>query len=240
MIIFALQLIAAHIIGDFVFQPSKWVEDKKKKKHRSKYLYFHIGVHALALLAFLKFDLTYWPAILVILSTHFMIDVLKLHFTTKKNQQILFIADQALHISVIVAVVCYYYPIDSSWISAHSTQLMLLFVAFLCLSNVAGITMQVLMSKWKLEDNDTKDSLKKAGKYIGILERIFVFGFIVLGQWQGIGWLLAAKSIFRFGDLSRAKDRKLTEYILIGTMLSFGFAILVGLAYNQILAYCNI
>jgi len=43
--------------------------------------------------------------------------------------------------------------------------------------------------------------------------------------------LIAAKSVFRFGDLSRAKDRKLTEYILIGTFLSFGLAIAIGLGY---------
>jgi len=39
---------------------------------------------------------------------------------------------------------------------------------------------------------------------------------------------LAAKSIFRFGDLKEAKDRKLTEYVLVGTLLSFGIALLVG------------
>jgi hypothetical protein len=34
---------------------------------------------------------------------------------------------------------------------------------------------------------------------------------------------LAAKSIFRFGDF---KDRKLTEYVLIGNLLSFGMAMI--------------
>ncbi|MFV0501856.1 MAG: hypothetical protein ACK5MH_09735 [Bacteroidales bacterium] len=45
---------------------------------------------------------------------------------------------------------------------------------------------------------------------------------------SGIGFLLAAKSIFRFGDLKDSKDRKLTEYILIGTLLSFAVAIATG------------
>jgi hypothetical protein len=40
---------------------------------------------------------------------------------------------------------------------------------------------------------------------------------------------LAAKSVFRFGDLKESKDRKLTEYILIGTLLSFGIAIASGI-----------
>ena len=59
--------------------------------------------------------------------------------------------------------------------------------------------------------------------------------FIITNNWQGIGFLLAAKSVFRFGDLSRSEDRKLTEYILIGTLLSFGLAILVGMGYNYII-----
>ena len=50
-----------------------------------------------------------------------------------------------------------------------------------------------------------------------------------MGQWQGVGFLLAAKSVFRFGDLNRSDDRKRTEYVLIGTLVSFGTAILAGL-----------
>jgi len=53
--------------------------------------------------------------------------------------------------------------------------------------------------------------------------------FVITGNWEGIGFLLAAKSVFRFGDLKESKDRKLTEYILIGTLLSFGIAIATGM-----------
>lgn len=74
----------------------------------------------------------------------------------------------------------------------------------------------------------TSSGLKDAGKYIGMLERLFVFLFVLTNFWEGIGFLLAAKSIFRFGDLKDTNDVKLTEYILIGTLLSFGLAILIG------------
>lgn len=90
------------------------------------------------------------------------------------------------------------------------------------------------MSKWKPEKNAEK-SLENAGAYIGMLERLFIFGFIVLNQWSVIGFLLAAKSVFRFGDLSKASDRKLTEYILIGTLLSFALAIVTALGYQYLI-----
>lgn len=76
--------------------------------------------------------------------------------------------------------------------------------------------------------NNTNDSLENAGNYIGILERLFVFCFILTAHFEAIGFLFAAKSFFRFGDLKEAKDRKLTEYVLIGTLLSFGIALLTG------------
>ncbi|MFZ0597577.1 MAG: DUF3307 domain-containing protein, partial [Flavobacterium sp.] len=52
---------------------------------------------------------------------------------------------------------------------------------------------------------------------------------------EAIGFLLAAKSIFRFGDLKEAKDRKLTEYVLIGTLISFGTAIIAALIVQALL-----
>jgi cyanate permease len=74
-------------------------------------------------------------------------------------------------------------------------------------------------------------SNKNTGTYIGILERLLIFICIVSGFYEGIGYLLAAKSIFRFGDLTKAGHRSMTEYVLIGTLLSFTSAILWSLLY---------
>ncbi|WP_435525137.1 hypothetical protein [Chryseobacterium indoltheticum] len=56
-----------------------------------------------------------------------------------------------------------------------------------------------------------------------------VFTFIVVNHWEGVGFMIAAKSVFRFSDLARSKTGKLTEYVLIGTLLSFGIAVLAGI-----------
>ena len=47
---------------------------------------------------------------------------------------------------------------------------------------------------------------------------------------------MAAKSFFRFGDLKESKNRKLTEYILIGTLLSFAIALFTGLVVLKLIA----
>jgi hypothetical protein len=90
---------------------------------------------------------------------------------------------------------------------------------------------KIIISKWPPNPMASQDqeSLQSAGKWIGMLERLLVFTFIILGKWEGVGFLLAAKSVFRFGDLKDAKNMKLTEYVLIGTLLSFGVAILMGI-----------
>ncbi len=55
-----------------------------------------------------------------------------------------------------------------------------------------------------------------------------MFTFIYTGNVEGIGFLLAAKSVFRFGELNRTQDIKVTEYVLIGTFVSFTIAIVLG------------
>ena len=65
--------------------------------------------------------------------------------------------------------------------------------------------------------------------YIGYLERIMIVSFILGGWMEGIGYLLAAKSVFRFGELRNNKELMHTEYILLGTFLSFTIAVVVGL-----------
>jgi len=232
MIQLTLQLLLAHITGDFLFQPDRWVKHKEEHKFKSKYLYWHIVVHALALLVALQFDTDYWIGVLLILVSHYIIDLTKLQLIDKFNRRYLFFADQFAHLFVIFLVVYYYKPFEIDPALIYSNQVLLLVIAILTTTIVSSILMKVVISRWDIDEDDNTESLKKAGKYIGMLERMFVFGFIVFNQWQAIGFLLTAKSVFRFGDLSKSKDRKLTEYILIGTLLSFGLAILTGLLYN--------
>ncbi len=234
MMLLALKLLLAHFLGDFVLQPAHWVEDKSKKKGRSKYLYFHIGVHLLALLIILQFQ--HIVPILVIVATHFLIDLGKLSLTGPRNYRWLFVVDQILHLLVLGGVLYWIspFPINLGTLFSEETLLPITFLAFV--TYVSGIIMRMLLAPYidevTKDDADTEGgSLKNAGTYIGMLERLFVFGFILMQQWAAIGLLIAAKSVFRFGDLNKGKNRKLTEYVLIGTLLSFGLAILSGMFY---------
>lgn len=239
MIELFLKILLAHLLGDFVFQPEKWVLDKMAKKHRSVYLYWHLLVHLLLLLTILQFDADYWLGIVMIVLSHGLIDLLKLHLQSKIDNRVNFFLDQIAHVSLLVCVASMYVPMEfsSAWIFNSQTTLFL--VAVVCVSYVSSIIMKVLISAWKMDEENESDSLKNAGKYIGILERLLIFGFIILNQWASIGLLIAAKSVLRFNDLSRSKDRKLTEYILIGTLLSYSLAIIISLLYTYFIKLVN-
>ena len=230
MILF-IKLFLAHIIGDFLLQPKRWVIQKEVKKAASGFLYLHILIHFL-LIILLLWNIEYWKIALIIALSHYVIDLLKIYTTPLfKNKSIPFFIDQFLHIGVLY--ICAYY----SNLMDHTITLIqqidwALLTAIVFVTYPAAIIMSILLEGMSNQINLDHKSLPNAGKYIGIIERLFVLIFIIMGRWEAIGLLITAKSVFRFNDLKESNSRKLTEYILIGTLLSFGIAILTGIIYN--------
>lgn len=232
MDIYLIKLILVHLIGDFFLQPNSWVKDKATKKLKSGKLYIHVAVH-IALIFFVFLSFSIWKIALSIGLLHLFIDGAKGLFQTRKNARALFFIDQIFHFSSIVLVWHLFFKgyLDVSYL--HDIRFWILISCALFLTMPTSIIMKVIIAKWLPEsDNESPKSLQNAGKYIGILERLLIFIFITTNHFEAVGFLLAAKSIFRFGDLKEAHDLKLTEYVLIGTLLSFGIAIIVALTIN--------
>ena len=57
------------------------------------------------------------------------------------------------------------------------------------------------------------------------------------GEPTGIGFLIAAKSILRFAEIKDAIQRKVAEYTIIGTFLSFGWALLIAMLMRTAVQY---
>ena len=224
-------LILAHLLGDFILQPNSWVADKEKKKGRSIYLYLHVLIHIALTMLFL-WDFNLWWVALIVGVSHLLIDVTKLSFQTAKTKRIWFFVDQIAHILVIVALSIFYFPYFKLEDFFNDESLKIV-TAIVFLTVPSSIFIKTIISIWTPITIDHSkiqtESLVNAGKYIGILERLLVFVFILVNHWEGVGFMIAAKSVFRFSDLAEAKQRKLTEYVLIGTLLSFGIAVLVGI-----------
>jgi hypothetical protein len=86
-----------------------------------------------------------------------------------------------------------------------------------------------------LKKDDSADSVQEdelnAGRIIGIIERLIIFLFVLMGEFSAIGLILVAKGIARFDEL---KDRKFAEYFLIGTLFSFLIAIAVAVVVKRL------
>ncbi|HLN94655.1 MAG TPA: DUF3307 domain-containing protein [Flavobacterium sp.] len=226
MILF-VKLFLAHLLGDFLLQPNSWVRNKEEKKLRSPYLYLHTLLHGVLAFAVAGKE-GFWVYAMVLAVVHGGIDAAKLVLQRDATKRQWFIIDQLLHIASICLIVMWNEPTDLEW--QLDDSFLILLTGAILLTKPTSLLIKVIISGWTPDDKPGDGSLSNAGNYIGILERLFVFGFILTGHFEAIGFLLGAKSIFRFGDLTRANDRKLTEYVLIGTLLSFGIAILAGLA----------
>lgn len=98
-----------------------------------------------------------------------------------------------------------------------------------------GIAVGRITEPFQKELSTTNDSLSKAGIYVGIFERLLVFIFIMIGQYAAIGFLIASKSILRVSTEKDPDSRKKTEYVLIGTLISFTIAIIISLLARYIL-----
>jgi hypothetical protein len=71
-----------------------------------------------------------------------------------------------------------------------------------------------------------------AGRFIGVLERLLAYAFVLQGQYTAIGLILAAKGFARFREMD---ERDFAEYVLIGTLLSMTSAVLVAEAVKALL-----
>ena len=87
----------------------------------------------------------------------------------------------------------------------------------------------VILEKHQLTE---AGGLERAGATIGCLERALTLTFVLLGQYEAIALILAAKSIARFQEL---KKREFAEYYLIGTLSSMLFTMLIGVLVSWLL-----
>lgn len=224
-IIWLIKLILAHLLTDFVFQPTSWIESRNKKHFQSVYLYLHGFITALV--ALILVGIHYWWVVLIILVTHIAIDGWKSY---RLNETKYFLIDQCLHL--IVIFVCWYFiflnadDIVSAWELINTKNILVIITAYVFVTFPAGILIGQLTKKWRDQIPDAP-TLGNAGKWIGIIERIIILTLVFNHQYAAMGLLITAKSLLRFSEANRAEIK--TEYLLIGTLISITLAILVGL-----------
>ncbi|WP_096739844.1 DUF3307 domain-containing protein [Pseudoalteromonas atlantica] len=237
-------LIIGHLVSDFFLQPMSWVNDRNTHHFKAKKLYLHVLVHGVVsaiILALWEYSYGWQQLSTVLLSTaaimlsHYLIDIAKSY----SNKGVVpFLLDQIAHIAVIITL-CIYITDNQSliaYVSALATNPKVLWVVcgYLIILSPSAVFIRMMLERLTANFS-SEGSLPLAGQSIGMIERVLMLSFILLDQFAGLGFLLAAKSVFRFGDLSASKDKKLTEYVMLGTLLSVSVTLFVGLGVNSLI-----
>lgn len=230
-----LQFIA-HLLSDYTFQSDKQAKAKNESGFKSSFLKWHILL-VFSVSWIMSFQMNFITGALAIAVFHLLTDGLKVYLiASKKLRKYAYLIDQVSHILIIIIVVILFnriFGINPLFQLSFNLRTLAIITAYLLCSKPANIIIKEVLQFFdiqiKKEENLTVD-LPNAGKLIGILERWLVLTFILINQFEAVGFLIAAKSILRFKDDDIIK----TEYVLIGTMLSFGIAIVCGILINYL------
>lgn len=231
-----VRFLIAHLLSDFVFQTAGMV---KNKRWLSPQMFLHVAVVFVAtgLLS------NYWIPALVIAVLHYGIDGSKILLQKRFPQHTLrfFLLDQLVHVVVILVV---WSQVFNLWTSLSRALLLpidnykfsLLLLSYLLITSPIGFVIKFAtlnMAQFQDHNEETKPvNMENGGKLIGIFERIIILTFVLLSQYGAIGFLITGKSIIRFAD----KNSNLkSEYVLVGTMMSYALAILIGLGAKWLL-----
>jgi len=243
-----LLLVTAHLLADFVLQPDWMVERKREWPILLLHVVF-VGGLAAALLGGLPLRL-----LALVTVTHGIMDAIKVRMSPPRWTEIgAFSIDQAVHVAVLVLAAAWFPTAaeDGLWLAALPSEIEATFLRFGTL--VAGLVVGVaagqgvvdMMLRLILPDRPEDggesgegaegddDGLPRGGRWIGALERLLVMILVIAGEIGAVGFVVAAKSILRFGE---ADQRRVVEYIIIGTFLSFIWALAAAFATVALLA----
>ena len=232
-----IALLAAHLLADFTFQPAWMVQRKRSAKV--------LGLHIIrvAALAILMTGSGAVGVLLILLAAHTVMDAIKVYLL--KDTLASFLLDQAVHLAVIGGLAVTYPQtvangwmshLPAAWLPVYVTGLALL-CGLIASLHVGAILIRKATAGFTAEITSGIEGLKNGGLYIGCLERALVMLLILIGQPAGVGFLITAKSILRFGDVKDPSQRQMTEYIIIGTFMSFGWGLLIAVLTQLAVAH---
>ena len=229
-----LKLLAAHFISDFFLQPSGWVKARNKNHFLAWQLYLHALVTALTVIILCGTGT--WLIAIIIGTSHILLDGTKSYL---KQSTLFFVADQVLHMAILGICWALYTGLtpDLQAIAEiyHNPGFWLYVCAGLFLTGPSGLLVELLTTRWRKQLTkyaSGSSSLEKAGMIIGILERLLIFFLVIIGKYEAIGLLIAAKSLLRFNEKDRPEEK--TEYLLVGTLISVALALGAGFLVSNI------
>lgn len=188
----------------------------------------------------------HWQIPVVVFASHAVIDFVKARC---QPTAMAFLADQLAHLACLALLAVWMThgrDLEVGWGGVlglgHDFARAVVWVAGLIATVRAGRFFMTLFVRRYLDQLDAAMAappavrgLHDAGKTIGELERLLIFVLVLSDQAAAVGFLIAAKSVFRFGELKQSTRRMESEYVIIGTLASFAYAMCVALGTRALL-----
>ncbi|KUF11769.1 DUF3307 domain-containing protein [Pseudoponticoccus marisrubri] len=221
-------LLLAHVVADFLLQPDWMLRHKRNVFGMTAHIAVVFGLSTAALGGV-------WQVALPVALAHLLIDVVKSWILPRRlgDSFSAFALDQLAHLATLIAAALAWPGAAGLGLLAPWLELLLapaLLLSGLILTVTAGgFAVGLLTARFPAAPTGMKD----AGRLIGQLERALIFLLVFAGQPAGIGFLIAAKSILRF-DAANG-DHATGEYVIIGTLASFSWALAMAYATRALL-----
>jgi len=233
-----LRLLIIHSVVSLIFGFTNLTNHVKKNKIQSKWLYISSVIYSLSLYLVSSSWFDFW-----ILPLGFIAHSLAYLLMIPKNRNLInFFASQILLGFSLVAIWLLLTGNDLSLIFSFikilwsSSSVLLITLGFIVLIWPSGYIIGVATEPLRKQIQEAR-GLEKAGLWIGILERTLIYIFVLSDNVMAIAFLITAKTIFRFGEIKDHSRRKEAEYILIGTLFSFFFALLIAYLIKYFLGW---
>jgi len=229
-------LLLGHILGDFYAQSKKMANNKVSDL---KHLITHGVFYAICIAIVLFFIETtqelLWIFLFISLS-HIIVDFFKKFIKWKP-----FMVDQLIH-------AVFLYSAWKMWGELLTIRMFNIFELDYILGNWVSVILGLLIIlrpvgmliaegdiwDFSIIEPPPREAQQGSGKMIGYLERVMVFFLLLNNQFGAVAFVIAAKSVTRFPEISTKNEgRSQAEYYLIGTLLSmvsvFSVALLLGI-----------
>lgn len=204
------RLIAAHLMGDFLFQSNK-LAHWKQQSWKGVLVHSSI-VMVVSVLFTVDYIATLFPWLIVLWISHFAIDQIKMMILKRKpswDTIVCFSIDQMLHLVVAYAISMH---CASVMLLPPSETWMMIFACIAFLTYPMTITLYYF-DRW-LDNNAV---LERSEKLYGTFERVAIAGCFLL---PGIAWLLCIVFFVKRWILFKHKLMRFNRVHAIGSCLS--------------------
>jgi len=239
-----LGLLVAHLLADFAMQSNEDIA----RKAEAAFFVKHIGT-VTVLSWLLVGEWANWVIPLVIAVTHALLDSGKLLAQRHGwNNNRLFVWDQIGHLLVIFGLTLFHDQRgheSNFWQATFGDvypQILLVVAGLVVSICLGGLMIGMVMSGFCKQlaaegllpadgsgagSGQAREGLVEGGRRIGQLERLLTFLFVMMGRFELVVLVLIAKAIFSLGVVNRS-PRKMVDYVLLGTLMSFGWGLVVA------------